>query len=130
MRYHQLAFFCAAAGLSLSIPGPAFAQRSSHDAAVSAAAIKWELAYLGLSAIDAAQTIHCLERGKCTEANPLFGKRPSTETIVLAKLLGSGVQFMLFNEVRKKNPKLALRVAQISFALQGTVVALNARVVF
>lgn len=104
------------------------AARTSY--ATASAALKWEMAYLGLSAIDAVQTIYCLERRKCTDANPIFGKRPSTETIIIAKLVGSGVQFALFNEVLKKDPKVALRVAQISFALQGTVVALNARVVF
>ena len=130
MRYQWLAGLGTAAALSLS-PTPAFAQRTSlNEDVTSAAALRWEFAYLGLSAVDAIQTIQCIERGKCTESNPLFGKRPSAETVILAKLIGSGVQFALFNAARRKDPKLALRLAQVSFALQGTVVALNARFTF
>jgi hypothetical protein len=130
MRLQSLAIISVGAALSLSAPSPAAAQSSRYDETVSAAALKWEIAFLGLSAVDAAQTIYCLERNKCEEANPLFGKHPSTKTIVLAKLISGGVHFALFNEIRKKDPKMALRIAQISFALQGTVVALNARIVF
>ena len=130
MRYQWLAVGCFAAAVFASTPTPAVAQSIWDAKSTEAAALKWEMAYLGLSAVDAIQTIQCLEARKCTEGNPLFGKRPKTETVILAKLIGSGVQFLLFNEVRKKNPKMALRVAQISVGLQGTVVALNARVVF
>ena len=133
MRSQRFVAISAASTLTLSFiaASPAAAQSTRYDTAMSKAAMKWEVAYLGLSAIDAVQTIYCLETDdSCTEANPLFGKRPSTTTVVLAKLIGSGVQFALFNEVRKRDPKMALRVAQVSFALQGTVVALNMRVVF
>lgn len=93
-------------------------------------ALKWEMAFLALSAIDAAQTIECLNRNACEETNPLFGKHPSTKTILLTKLGGGLAHFALFSYINERSPKTALRAAQVSFALQGTVVLLNARVAF
>ena len=40
------------------------------------AAYKWEAAFLALSAIDAAETISCLNRATCTEHNPIWGSHP------------------------------------------------------
>ena len=108
----------------LGVSSPAMAETTSE------AAMKWEYAYLGLSAIDAVQTVVCLNSGRCEEANPLFGKNPSTAKVVIAKVAGSALQFAIFNEVRKRDPKMALRVAQVSVAVQGTAVVLNARFAF
>src|SRR4051812_11101710 len=48
-------------------------------AATKADAMKWEVGYQVLSAVDAAQTIYCLRHDPdCEEANPLFGKHPKT----------------------------------------------------
>ena len=99
--------------------------------ATNSAAVKWEIAYQALNVIDAAQTIYCLEKVKgCYESNPLWGKNPSAKTVVLAKLGFGLTQYYLWNQVRKKNPRMALRAAQVSVALQGAVVGLNARMTF
>lgn len=94
------------------------------------AAMKWELAYLALSAVDAAQTIECLDRGACHEANPLFGKHPKAGTLIAAKAGLGLVHFLAFRHINRRNPKAALRLAQISAGVQGGVVLLNARMVF
>jgi hypothetical protein len=139
MRYQSLITACAAATLSLSVSTPALAETgwrletSGSNWRVQdtrSAALKWEIGFLALSAVDAVQTIECLKRHACEEVNPLFGRRPSAKTIILAKLGGGIVHFALFNYINDRNPKLALRAAQVSFALQGTVVLLNARVAF
>jgi len=93
-------------------------------------AMKWETTFLALSAVDAAQTIRCLKRDLCQEANPLFGKHPSAATIVGSKLAGGLLHYALINDLNKRDPKLALRTAQISAGLQGGVVAMNARISF
>jgi hypothetical protein len=93
-------------------------------------ALKWELSYLTLSAIDLAQTVNCLEKNKCVEANPIFGKHPKTSTLVAAKVLGGALHFAGFKYVSRRDPKTALRMAQISVGMQGAVVALNLRVGF
>ncbi len=91
---------------------------------------KWEVAYLVLSAVDAAVTIECLERGKCTEVNPLLGKRPSPGEVILFKT-GLGVaHYLLFRELNHRNPKAALRTAKFSVALQGAIVLWNMQVAF
>ena len=139
MRYQWLMGSFAAAALSLSYATPARAEgdwRVDNMASnwrveqARSAALKWEIGYLALSAVDAVQTIECLKRHACQEVNPIFGKRPSTKTILISKIGGGLAHFALFTYINDRNPKLALRGAQVSFALQGTVVALNARVAF
>ena len=93
-------------------------------------AMKWETTFLALSAVDTAQTIRCLKRDLCEEANPLFGKHPSAGTIIASKLGGGLLHYALINELNKRDPKMALRTAQISAGLQGGVVAMNARIAF
>jgi hypothetical protein len=83
-----------------------------------------------LSAIDAAQTIRCLKRDLCEEGNPLFGRHPSAGTLIAGKLGGGVLHYLLMNELNKRDPKVALRTAQISAGLQGGVVAMNARIAF
>lgn len=139
MRYQWLIGVFTAAALSVSHAAPAHAEgdwRVDNMASswrveqARSAALKWEIGYLALSAVDAVQTIECLKRQACEEVNPIFGKRPSTKTILLSKIGGGLAHFALFTYLNDRNPKLALRGAQVSFALQGTVVALNARVAF
>jgi len=130
MRYQLLSGLGVAAALALSVPAPALAQTAGHEADTRSAALKWEIGYLALSAIDAAQTVECLERGRCEEANPIFGEHPSSKKILLAKI-GIGVaHFALFTHLNRRNPKVALRLAQVSLAVQGTAVGLNARFTF
>lgn len=137
----------------LSAPTPAFAQstyrieKTNASAAVpartpavapsayrieqtKAAALKWELSYLALSAIDAAQTIHCLKRDICEEANPIFGKDPSAQKLILAKVGLGLAHFAVFSHLNDRNPKAALRLAQVSCAVQGGVVLVNMRLTF
>ncbi len=92
---------------------------------------RWEQAYLALSAIDGAQTIYCINVTKrCTEGNPLLGKHPSTFKIIAVKVGTGALQYGLFTYLNDRDPRTALRAAQISVALQGSVVGLNMRVIF
>lgn len=116
--------FVLAAAAAFAIPTPALAESTR------AAALKWEFAYQTLNVVDAAQTIDCLNRNTCDEANPLWGKHPKAGTIIAAKLVMGAVHFALFDRMRDRNPKAALRLAQISTGLQGGVVLLNARFTF
>lgn len=120
---------------AVSVPSRASKLASANVEAMrlrrmQAEALRWEIAYLTLSALDAAQTIDCVGRGACTELNPLFGKRPSATKIILAKTIGGALHFWAFSRLNKNNPKMALRGAQISAGLQGAVLVLNARVAF
>ena len=130
MRNQWLVGFSCTVAASLCIPSQAAAQSAWHSADTKSAALKWELGYLALSAIDTAQTIECLNRNACEEGNPLFGKHPSATKLVLAKAGLSLVQFALFSKLNSRDPKMALRAAQISCGLQGGVVMLNARFAF
>lgn len=122
----------AAAGTAEPFPDASrkYSIRQSPSAATRSAAMKWELGYLALSAIDAAQTISCLERGICREGNPLFGAHPKASKLILAKLGLGAVHFGAFTLINQRNPKAALRVAQISAGVQGGVVLLNSRFAF
>lgn len=94
------------------------------------AAYKWEAAFLTVSAIDAVETISCLNRATCTEHNPLWGSHPSSGKIVAAKLGLSLVHFGVFKLIADRDPHTALRAAQISAAVQGGIAALNLRTAF
>lgn len=149
--------FLTAASLAIFVPTPAFAQSNWSPTAESAQstwsagpasaqpnwriektkfektqseALKWEIAYQVLNAVDAAQTIYVIETGRGVEANPLFGKKPKPFVIIAAKASWGVVHFLTVSQITKKNPKLGLRVAQISVIGQGAVVGLNARFVF
>ena len=100
------------------------------QAATRSAAWKWEASFLALSAIDAAQTIDCLNRDLCEEGNPIFSKHPSTAKLIAGKLLLGGAQFALFKHALDRNPKTALRLAQMGVVVQGGVVLWNARITF
>lgn len=98
--------------------------------ATKSAAVRWELTFLALAAIDTAQTISCLNRDICEEANPIFGKAPKAGTLLAAKAGVGLLHVAAFRMLLKRDPKYALRIAQISAITQGGVVALNARIAF
>ena len=106
------------------------ALRIAPEQRTKSAAYKWEAAFLALSAIDAAETISCLNRATCTEHNPIWGHHPSTGTTVAAKLGLGLVHFGVFKLIADRDPHTALRAAQISAAVQGGVVLLNLHTVF
>lgn len=99
-----------------------------NAALLRARALRWELAYLGLGVIDAAQTINCLNDGICVEGNPIMGKNPTPAKLLLGRLALGSIHFAVFNAINKRNPKTAMRVAQISCAVQGATVLFNARI--
>lgn len=144
MRYQRLIYAWVGALLSLSAHSQAVAQTAWHasearsewsvtdartawHAAEAKSALKWEMSYLALSAIDTAQTIECLQRGECEEANPLFGKHPKPAQLIATKLAFGAVHFALFNHINSRNSRAAMRFAQGSVIVQGGVVLLNAR---
>jgi hypothetical protein len=151
MRYRSLVGITAAA-LSLALSSQAAAQsapprslqqlpggaestpeknlRLAPEAATKAAAYKWEAGFLVLSAIDAAQTISCLNRNRCTEGNPIWGRHPSTGKVIAAKLGLGLVHLGIFKLIADRDPHTALRAAQVSAAIQGGFVVLNAHVAF
>ena len=75
-----------AAAKTATETAPAAAMTQADFQEAQAKALKWELSYLAVSALDAAETIYCIETiDGCTEANPLFGKRPSAGKIIALK---------------------------------------------
>lgn len=102
----------------------------ASNADLRSRALHWEIGYLALSGIDAAETITCLSKHTCHEGNPLLGKHPSAGKLVAIKLGAGLVHFLAFSRANQQNPRAALRIAQISCALQGGVVLLNARLAF
>ena len=152
MRYHSL-IGIAAAAVALALPSEAAAQstaaqnlrllpespaesrpeqnlRLAPEETTRSAAYKWEAGFLALSAIDAAETISCMNRNRCTEGNFIWGRHPSTGKIVAAKLGLGLVHFTVFKLIANRDPHTALRAAQVSAAVQGGFVVLNAHVAF
>jgi hypothetical protein len=138
MRYHAFSVASSFVLASLTISSTADAAtpwRSENYSALAgettrSAALRWEIGYLALSAIDAGETISCLNRGICEEGNPIFGKHPSAKKLIAAKVGLGAAHFFAFTRLNERNPRAALRLAQVSTAVQGGVVMLNARFSF
>jgi hypothetical protein len=111
-------------------PASSEAPPRDEDQVTRSAAYKWEAGYLALSAIDAVQTISCLDRNRCTEGNFIWGSHPSTAKIVAAKIGLGLIHFGLFKLIVDHDPHSGLRVAQVSAVVQGGVVLLNLRHTF
>jgi hypothetical protein len=87
----------------------------------------WEAGFQALNAIDTIETLSC---HNCVEANPLFGKHPSAEKLILLKAGVGLIHFAAFKYIQHDDPHAAMRLAQVSVAVQGGIVALNARFMF
>lgn len=106
------------------------AELRDPEQATRSAAYAWEAGFLALSAIDAAETISCLNRNRCTEGNFIWGRHPSTGKILGAKIGLGLIHFGVVTLVARRDPHTALRVAQVSAAVQGGFVLINLRHVF
>ena len=87
--------------------------------------MRWEFVYLGLSAVDAAQTIDCVHSHQCHEVNPIYGRHPSAARVILTKLAGGAFHFWLVDKMNKTNPWEARLTAQLSAGIQGFIVGIN-----
>jgi len=124
------ALSCAASTQACAQAVPNYVLTKPERSATRDAAYKWEAGFLVLSAVDAAETIHCLDRNTCSEGNPIWGRHPSTAKIVLTKLGLGIVHFTVFKLIADDDPKTALRAAQVSAVVQGGFVMLNAHLAF
>lgn len=90
----------------------------------------WELAYLALSAVDVAQTAECINRGRCAEGNPLYGRHPKVGRLVAIRAAVDVAHYGIFKYLNDRNPIDARSFAIGSAVVQGGVVALNLRYAF
>jgi hypothetical protein len=100
------------------------------DRPTRSAAYAWEAGFLALSAIDAVETISCLDKNRCMEGNFIWGSHPSSGKVIAAKVGLGLIHFGLFKLLVDHNPHTALRAAQISAAVQGGFVVVNAHKAF
>lgn len=108
----------AAAGLREERDRRAERQQRSVD--------RLEFTYQVLNIIDGVQTISCMQKPNCHEANPLLGRRPSTSTVIGFKA-GMGLAHYLLYRLISRDPKLALRFEIGTVIFQGGAVGLNFR---
>lgn len=96
-------------------------------------AVRWELAYQVLNLADMGQTIaHCsrVPRADRCEANPLYGRHPSTGKLVGIKLATGLLHGLVFKHILDRDAPKALRFAKVGVFVQGAVVGANMRVFF
>ena len=90
-----------------------------------------EVAYQLLGALDAAQTISCVKKPTCQEANPLLGKRPSVAGVVGFKLAAGLLHYIgMRHEVKRDRLGSALTFEIVTISVQGVVCGLNFRNAF
>jgi hypothetical protein len=92
------------------------------------AALRWETAFVILSAADLIMTVQCIEAKKCVEANPLAKSHSTGKMIAIKSALTLG-HFLFVKRLSERDPKAALRIAQVSVGVQGGIVGLNLRVI-
>jgi hypothetical protein len=105
------------------------AEKLTEDQRTRRAAMRTEAAFVVLSAVDMAITVQCLKANECTESNPL-AKSHSIEQMVAINSVFTIGHYFFVKRLAKTHPKAALRVAQVSVAVRGTVVGLNIRARF
>ncbi|AXK43822.1 hypothetical protein DVR09_15310 (plasmid) [Erythrobacter aureus] len=87
---------------------------------------KREIAYQVLNAVDAAQTIHFLDKGSAHEANPILGKYPSEKKIIGFKLAAAGAHLLGSLAFREFTDDETTEMFQVvSVGVQGIVVGWN-----
>lgn len=96
---------------------------------------RWRLIHAGAQIADAATTIHIIESGKGTEANPLIrliaGKRPEWWQLVGIKAAGFALtEWHASRSLRRGDAEAACRAHRRGAILTAGVAALNLRVVF
>lgn len=111
---------CAALAATILIATPAHADAWE----------KREIAYQVLNVIDMAQTLDCLDRNICHETNPLLGRNPSAQKLIAVKAVGGALHYAIARALRDRDPDAAKWFQIISIAVQGGVVAANARFTF
>ena len=136
MLRQTLACACIAALGSLLTPSAANARpwkapKGGHTAEeYRKNAGHWEMAALALTVVDTAETINCINRGRCEEGNPLIGRHPSVGHLLLIRGLGDLAQYGVFRYLNDRDP-----IKARSFAIGGAIagvagVAINLRYAF
>ena len=125
MKYALAALALIASPATAQVYGPVDTDKQDRKEST-----KWEVAYQVLNVVDAAQTIDCLNRNVCIEANPLYGRNPSKGKIIGIKLATGVIHWLVFDHIADRNPKAAKIFSKVSVIVQGGVVAANLRFAF
>lgn len=83
-----------------------------------------------LNVVDFAQTASCLHAQTCREGNPLLGSRPSIAKLAAVKAISIFVHSEVTNYLSRERPDLVDFWQYGTIAIQGGVVAWNARLMF
>jgi hypothetical protein len=127
---------CAAAAAALTVSSAASAEPwkappGGHTAEeYRRNATRWEMAFVGLSVIDTLQTAECINRGRCDEGNPIYGRHPSVGKLVAIKAAGVAAHYGIFRYLNARNPINSRSWAIGAAVVTGGAVALNARFMF
>lgn len=84
-----------------------------------------EIAYQVLNLVDLAETISCIDRHRCVEANPMIGRNPSNGRLVGYKLATGAVHYVITRYLFNKHPDVLDEWMVGSLVLQGGVVMWN-----
>jgi Domain of unknown function (DUF5658) len=84
-----------------------------------------EFAFQVLNFVDAVQTIDCLNRSICSEANPIMGRHPSTGRVILVKASAGVFHYAVTRYFLKKHPEWVDEWLITTVVVQGGVVMWN-----
>lgn len=91
---------------------------------------KLEAAFQVLNIVDTLQTISCLQRRVCHEANPILGKRPGTMKLIGYKLASGALHVGITDLLIKHDQAMVKPWLYATVVVQGGVVGFNMRTMF
>ena len=91
---------------------------------------KLEAAFQVLNIVDTLQTISCLQRRVCHEANPILGKRPGTMKLIGYKLASGALHAGITDLLIKHDQAMVKPWLYATVVVQGGVVGFNMRTMF
>ena len=91
---------------------------------------KLEAAFQVLNIVDTLQTISCLQRRVCHEANPILGKRPGTMKLIGYKLASGALHVGITDLLMKHDQAMVKPWLYATVVVQGGVVGFNMRTIF
>ena len=114
-------------------PDPRFSDKATYRLKRSIAwrdVRKLEAAFQVLNIVDTLQTISCLQRRVCHEANPILGKRPGTMKLIGYKLASGALHVGITDLLIKHDQAMVKPWLYATVVVQGGVVGFNMRTMF
>ena len=106
-------------------PATALSAEERHLAKIERFNGKLEVVFQLANALDAIETISCSHKAGCSEANPLFGIKPSTAKVLGIKAAVAGLHYYIYKKRNHIEPKGIRFFEIVSTVVYAAVAGVN-----